>query len=105
MRLPPADTTALYMDITNKGDAAFVVTSATSDFASTYELHESKMADGQMVMEKVPSQEIPIAAGETVRLEPGGLHVMAIGIEHARLWRIRCAGCPAGNAHRRLSVS
>jgi len=81
VRLPPGPNTALYMDITNTGDASVALTAADSDFATTYELHESKMSDGQMVMEKVPGQEIPVAAGGTTSLEPGGLHVMAIDIQ------------------------
>ena len=81
VRLPPGPNTALYMDITNTGDASVSLTGADSDFATTYELHESKMSDGQMVMEKVPGQEIPVAAGGTANLEPGGLHVMVIDIQ------------------------
>lgn len=81
VRLPPGPNTALYMDITNAGAEGFSLSGASSDFATTYELHESKMSDGQMIMEKVPGQEIPVAAGTTAKLEPGGLHVMAIGIQ------------------------
>ena len=81
VRLPPGPNTALYMDIVNGGDDSISLTGATSDFATTYELHESKMSDGQMVMEMVPGQEIPVAAGGTTSLEPGGLHVMAIDLQ------------------------
>ena len=81
VRLPPGPNTALYMDITNTSAESFALSSASSDFAATYELHESKMSDGQMIMEKVPGQEIPIAPGTTTKLEPGGLHVMAIDIQ------------------------
>ena len=81
VRLPPGPNTALYMDITNTSDGAFALSGVSSDFATTYELHESKMSDGQMIMEKVPGQEIPVAAGATTKLEPGGLHVMAIDIQ------------------------
>lgn len=80
LRLPPGQNTALYMDIVNGGGDSISLTGATSDFAAAYELHESKMSDGQMVMEMVPGQEIPVAAGTTTKLEPGGLHVMAIDI-------------------------
>ena len=69
------------MDITNSGDESIALTGADSDFATTHELHESKLSDGQMVMEKVPGQEIPVAAGATASLKPGGLHVMAIDIQ------------------------
>ncbi len=81
VRLPPGPNTALYMDITNTSDESFALSGASSDFATTYELHESKMSDGQMIMVKVPGQEIPVAAGATTKLEPGGLHVMAIDIQ------------------------
>ena len=81
VRLPPAANTALYMDITNEGSSTISLTGAESDFAATYELHESMMVEGQMVMEKVPGQEIPVAAGTTTHLKPGGLHVMAIDVQ------------------------
>ena len=81
VRLPPGPNTALYMDITNSSDEPVALTGADSDFATTYELHESMMSEGQMVMEKVPGQEIPVAAGATTNLKPGGLHVMAIDIQ------------------------
>lgn len=81
VRLPPAANTALYMDITNDGSDTISLTGAASDFAATYELHESMMVEGQMVMEKVPGQEIPVAPSTTTKLEPGGLHVMAISVQ------------------------
>jgi copper(I)-binding protein len=81
VRLPPGPNTAIYMDLVNSGDESISLTGADSDFAAKYELHESKMSDGQMVMEMVPGQEIPVAAGSTTSLEPGGLHVMAIDLE------------------------
>ena len=81
VRLPPAANTALYMDITNDGSDTIALKGASSDFAATYELHESMMDEGQMVMEKVPGQEIRVAPSTTTKLEPGGLHVMAISVQ------------------------
>ena len=80
VRLPAGENTALYFDATNGGDAEVVVVSATSDIATRYELHETEMVEGQMEMKAVPDQQVPVPAGETVSFEPGGLHVMVMGL-------------------------
>jgi copper(I)-binding protein len=59
-----------------------VLASAESAACSVVELHETTMSDGVMSMQHLP-QGIPIPAGETVSLEPGGLHVMCMGVERA----------------------
>jgi hypothetical protein len=51
----------------------------SSDVAETVQLHESTMQDGVMKMREVEAVDIP-AYGETA-LEPGGVHVMLIGLE------------------------
>lgn len=73
------DNSAVYMAITNDDDSAITLTGASSDVAGTVEVHESQMDDGMMRMEETP--ELVIEAGETVMLEPGGLHVMMMNLE------------------------
>lgn len=61
---------------TGKDDALLGVKSTASAKA---ELHETKMAaDGTMGMS--PVAEIPVAAGASATLEPGGLHIMLIDL-------------------------
>jgi copper(I)-binding protein len=57
-----------------------VLVSATSPACGMVELHETQMSDGVMSMQHLP-QGIPVPAGETVSLEPGGLHVMCMGVQ------------------------
>jgi copper(I)-binding protein len=68
---------AAYLVITNGGEEDDVLLGASSPAAATVEVHETTMdSDGAMVMQPVGSVAIP--AGETVRLEPGGYHIMLI---------------------------
>ena len=68
---------AAYAAITAR--AAVRLTGVRAAVAKSVELHEMKHEDGVMKMRAV--KEIPIAAGETVKLEPGGLHVMFFGLK------------------------
>lgn len=79
MSFPSAGMTgAGYLAITNTGDVTDRLLAVTADFPRV-ELHESSMdADGMMRMEQ--QDFIEIAAGDTVVLQPGGLHVMFMGL-------------------------
>lgn len=70
------DAGAVYVTITG-GDTAdrLIKAEAPTDIAAKTEIHETTMSDeGTMMMGQVP--EIPIPAGTTVPLEPGGYHIM-----------------------------
>lgn len=85
---------AVYLEIKNTGDADDALVSASVDpsVAAKVELHETKMAGGMgdgnmptttgdpMMMEMVPVDRIEVAAGETVSLKPGGLHIMLLDL-------------------------
>jgi len=71
---------AVFMKLMNEGGADDVLLSAQSGVAETVELHQSKM-DENGVMKMSPVPDIPVPAGETVTLEPGGLHVMLLGLK------------------------
>jgi len=75
---PGAATGAGYMTLVNEGAADRLV-SASSPVADKVELHESAM-DG-MVMTMRPLGPVPIKAGETLALAPGGRHLMFTGLE------------------------
>lgn len=71
--------TAGYLVITNPGDQADALVGASSSFAASVEIHETSAdASGMMAMHPVARVEIP--AGATVRLEPGGYHLMLMGL-------------------------
>jgi hypothetical protein len=80
LRLPPGENTALYFDVSNGGDTDTALVSASSDIAGMYELHETEMVEGKMEMKAVEGQQVPVPAGATVSFEPGGLHVMVMGL-------------------------
>jgi copper(I)-binding protein len=70
---------AVYLVLVNETATADRLVSATSPAAGTVELHETAAgASGMMAMH--PVHGIDIAAGERVALEPGGFHVMLIGL-------------------------
>jgi hypothetical protein len=71
---------AVYMTLTNKGSSDDALISAKTDVAKTVELHETTMGEGDMMQMK-PVVSIPVPAGGSVKLEPGGLHVMLIGLQ------------------------
>ncbi len=69
--------TAIYFLIDNTGGEADKLLSAHTDVAGDTQLHMSMMDDaGTMKMNE--QENIPVGAGETVELKPGGLHVMLI---------------------------
>ncbi len=78
--VPPGQpNSAAFMQITNNGDTAVTVTGASSSVSSVTELHTHIQDQGVMRMRRIDGIELP--AGETVSLQPGGLHVMLIGLE------------------------
>jgi copper(I)-binding protein len=52
----------------------------SSPIARQAEIHESRVVNGTVEMRPVESIECP--PGATVRIEPGGLHVMLLGLTH-----------------------
>jgi hypothetical protein len=67
------------MTITNTGQTDDTLVAATTDVSEAVELHTMSMTDGVMRMRQLEGG-VPLPAGETVKLEPGGLHVMLIGL-------------------------
>jgi len=73
--LPNAPVAGGYLTITNKGTEDDRLVSATSPAAGKVELHEMSMQNDVMKMAPLPDG-VAIAAGETVSLSPGGVHIM-----------------------------
>ena len=69
---------AAFMTLRNAGPQPDRLLSATTPIARTVELH-THIRDGE-VMRMRPVADIPLPAGQTVHLRPGGLHVMLIGL-------------------------
>ncbi len=67
----------LYMQITNHGSDAALV-SASTDAAKIVELHTHENDNGVMRMRRIDKIDLP--AGRAIMLKPGGMHVMFIGL-------------------------
>ncbi|MGL4634563.1 MAG: copper chaperone PCu(A)C [Beijerinckiaceae bacterium] len=64
-----------YLRIENKGQAADRLVSVTFERAGRVEIHEMSVTDGVMRMRELPAG-VPVTAGATGELKPGGLHIM-----------------------------
>lgn len=79
VRAPGANGGA-FMVIQNGGAEADRLLSATSDVAETVEVHETKMENDVMTMREVEGG-LEIPARGSVKLAPGGYHVMLINLK------------------------
>lgn len=78
--VPPGQpNTAAFMSLTNTDDSDHAVIAAHSDAAEAVELHTHMHDNGVMRMRKI--ERIEIGAGAMQVLEPGGLHIMLIGLQ------------------------
>ncbi|MFA9405261.1 MAG: copper chaperone PCu(A)C [Anaerolineales bacterium] len=72
------ENSAVYFEITG-GSYPDTLLSASSEVASEVMIHKSIMdEEGTMRMEH--QENVPIPAGEIVKFEPGGFHIMLIGL-------------------------
>ncbi|MDP5071764.1 MAG: copper chaperone PCu(A)C [Congregibacter sp.] len=77
--MPPGQPmTAVYLEIHNLSSAELSVLGVTSD-AGMASLHETRTEGGQSSMRPVSS--LALSAGETLVMEPGGLHIMLMGLK------------------------
>ncbi len=72
--------TGAFMRIENTTDRQITLAGASADVAARAEIHEMVMQDGAMVMQPLEGG-LEIAAGETAVLQPGGNHVMLMGLD------------------------
>jgi hypothetical protein len=80
---PTGPNAALYFTASGYGDADKLI-SASTEVAPTLELHETIMGEGgTMSMSLVQSLDLP-ADGQLV-LEPGGYHIMLVGVDTLEL--------------------
>ncbi len=71
---PMVKTTAAFMQIQNSDEVERLVVDAATPAAGAVELHMHTNDDGVMRMRRIPHIHLP--PGETVALQPGGLHIM-----------------------------
>lgn len=75
--VPAQKATGAFMEITGKSATRLV--HADSPIAGSVEIHNMTMENG--VMKMFPVDGIDVPAGKTVKLAPGGYHVMFMGLK------------------------
>jgi copper(I)-binding protein len=80
--LPNAPVAGGFLTIVNTGAEDERLVSAASDIAKETQIHEMALEGDVMKMRQL-RDGVVIAAGETVVLEPGGLHIMFMGLNGA----------------------
>jgi len=79
--VPPGQgNSAAFMSLANKSETDHALVAAESDASKVAELHTHSMEGGMMMMRRVDKIDLPPA--KTVELQPGGLHLMLIGLTH-----------------------
>ncbi len=71
-------TGAAYFTLTNHGTSDDTLVSVESDAAAKVQIHDMTMDGNIMRMRKLAA--LPLPAGKSVNVAPGGLHVMLIGL-------------------------
>lgn len=73
------ETSAVYMRVSNRGDADITLLTASSAAAARIEFHHTVIENDIARMEKLDGLRIP--AGETLELAPGGAHIMLFDLQ------------------------
>lgn len=76
--IPGRTMSAAFMEIHNASNSDVILTHATLEGAKSVEMHTHTHEEGVMRMRQI--FKLSIKAGESVILEPGGLHLMVFGI-------------------------
>ena len=86
---PGTKLTAAYFDITNNGTEEIKVIGAGAAEFSSATIHKTVVTEG--VVSMVEMEEMVIDPGETVRLTPGGRHLMLMGGKFEEIPKDCCA--------------
>lgn len=77
--LPNAPVAGGFLTLANTGGAADRLVAVETPLAREAQIHEMAMEGEVMKMRQIPDG-LPIGPGETVALEPGGYHLMFMGL-------------------------
>lgn len=70
-----------YVTIENRGEVADKLVGGSTDAAGRLEVHEMSTSNGVMKMHQVEGG-LSVEPGKTVKLEPGGYHLMLFDLKH-----------------------
>lgn len=79
---PGAPVAGGYFDVTNNGETDDRLIAVEADISEHVEIHEMTHVDDVMRMQELPDG-LPVPAGETVTLGPGGYHLMFMNLNTA----------------------
>jgi len=68
-----------YLSITNNGTEADALIGASSPDAAAVQFHQTTISEGMARMR--PLSEVPIPPGATVKIDPGGIHLMLVDLK------------------------
>jgi iron complex outermembrane receptor protein len=69
-----------YLSLENRGTAEDVLTGASTPAAARVEFHQTTLTEGIARMR--PLTEVVLPPGKTVKVEPGGVHMMLVELRH-----------------------
>ena len=75
-----AGTGAVFMELANEGRETDRLVGGQTEVADVVEIHETRM-EGDVMKMQMLAEGLEVPAQGTVRLEPGGYHVMLIGMK------------------------
>ena len=74
--------TAAYMEITNRGRGEVTLIRVESELAPMIQIHETRIENDVASMQQL-EDGLVIPAGDTIKLAPGGVHVMLMNLPDA----------------------
>jgi copper(I)-binding protein len=77
---PGTEVAAVYLTVRNTGTEPVTIVGVRSPMAQSAMIHESQVSGTQSTMR--PRAALTVAPGQTLRFEPGGLHVMLHLLTH-----------------------
>ena len=80
-QVPGSDVAAVYLTVRNPGTRSRTIASVESPVAGHAMIHETRTEHGQSQMR--PHEPLVVPAGQSVKLEPGGLHIMLHGMKQS----------------------
>ncbi len=79
---PAGGSGVVYLTLKNEGNDSDALLNVTSAAAAAAELHQTTI-DANDMAKMSPLWRVDLPAGASVRLEPGGQHIMLVNLKHA----------------------
>ena len=77
---PGAENAAFYATFDNNSGETDLLIDGYSPVCGRMEIHRTEMVDGVMSMERATAADLRVGNGDSLVMEPGGLHVMCLDL-------------------------